>query len=362
MPTPLRRFLAATSAILALTLTAAVAPPGSPRPGPTDGDPLTSQLVIGHRGASAYRPEHTFAAYDLAVRMDVDMLECDLQLTADEVLVCVHDTTVDRTSDGEGRVDAFTLAELRQLDFGSWFDPAFAGASIVPFEEQLDCYLRTNPRLRFHVETKGPATYGGRMEERLVSLLERKGLLETGDVDTSTIVVQSFDPDSLALVKDRAPSLPTALLWPSASSSPSEETAVANALVPLGLLPDYADVAAPNSAVLTADPTLVARFHLNGIPVHTWTVNDRETMDTLLAQGVDGLFTNNPDLLRAAVDERGRGTDPTVRGNPAQISNGCPDVAGRVTSPHGPGDVWEPSPSGRGVRLVVPVDPAPREG
>ncbi len=315
---------------------------------------LGAQLNIAHRGASAYAPEHTFYAYDLAMEMDVDMLECDLFLSRDEVPVCIHDTTVDRTSDGTGRVEDFTLEELRELDFGGWFDPAFAGASIVPFEEQLDCYLHHNPRTRFHVETKDSA--GGRAEQVLVDVLQRKGLIDTGDVQNSTILMQSFDAASLERIKSLAPTLPTAFLF-----------AVPAGLSPLlwylsGAGPDYIDAFAPNVALLQADPLSVARFHAAGHHVHTWTVNDRDTMDSMLELGVDGIFTNNPDVLRSAIDARGSGTTAEYRGNPTEFARGCPGIAGRVTSNMGPGDTWAPSPDGRGVVLVAAVDaPTPED-
>lgn len=309
---------------------------------------LGPQLNIAHRGASAYAPEHTFYAYDLAMEMDVDLLECDLFLSKDEVPVCIHDTTVDRTSDGSGAVESFTLAELRALDFGGWFDPAFRGAKIVPFEEQLDCYLRHNGRMRFHVETKDSA--GGRAEAVLVEVLRRKGLLDTGDLRTSTILMQSFDATSLERIKDLAPTLPTAFLFAVPTSGP----ALLWYLTGSGA--DYIDAMAPNMALLQLDPLVVQRFHAAGHDVHVWTVNDRETMDMALDMGVDGVFTNNPDLLRAAIDERGTGTLPEDRGNPAEFARGCPEVAGRVVSNQGPGDVWAPSPQGQGVVLVAAAD------
>lgn len=313
--------------------------------------PLGPQLNIAHRGASAYAPEHTFYAYDLAMEMDVDMLECDLFLTRDEVPVCIHDTTVDRTSDGSGTVESFTLAELRELDFGGWFDPAFSGAQIVPFEEQLDCYLRHNGRMRFHVETKDSA--GGRAEEVLVEVLRRKGLLDTGDLHTSTILMQSFDAASLERIKALAPSLPTAFLFAVPTSGP----ALLWYLTGSGA--DYIDAMAPNMALLQLDPLVVQRFHAAGHDVHVWTVNDRETMDTALQMGVDGVFTNNPDVLRAAIDERGSGSSVEERANPLEFERGCPGVAGRVVSNQGPGDVWAPSPQDRGVVLVAAVGESP---
>jgi len=314
------------------------------------------QLAIAHRGASAYAPEHTFFAYDLAMAMDADMLECDFILTKDEVPVCIHDETVDRTTGASstGRVDSYTLAQLREMDFGSWFNtsnptyakPEYAGAKIVPFEEQLDCYLRHNPRMRFHVETKDSA--GGRAEQVMVDILTRKGLIATGDlangnVQTSTILLQSFDAGSLERMRQLTTTIPTAFL----TSAPDQNT---GPWMIAGDGPDYIDAFAPNSANLLADPSSVQRFHANGHDVHTWTVNDSQQMGLLLDMGVDGIFTNNMDLLRAAIDERGTGTTKEERGNPAEFERGCPGVAGRVTSNQGPGDVWEPV-GARGVAL-----------
>jgi glycerophosphoryl diester phosphodiesterase len=328
------------------------------------------QINIAHRGASAYAPEHTFFAYDLAVEMDVDMLECDLILSKDEVPVCIHDETLDRTTGGSatGRVDSFTLEQLRQMDFGSWFNtanptaarPEYAGAKIVPFEEQLDCYLSINPKMRFHVETKDSA--GGRAEQVMMELLTRKGLIATGDLErgpggnvrTSTVVLQSFDAGSLERMKQLAPTIPTAFLF----AVPTETTAQWQLA---GTGPDYIDAFAPNSAAILADPTSVERYHINGHDVHTWTVNDSQQMGVLLDLGVDGIFTNNPDLLRAAIDARGNGTTAEERGNPKSFARGCPGVAGRVISKDGPGDVWAPDGK-RGVVLKTAVAAGAKSG
>jgi len=332
----------ALAAALATFSAAALAQVGAP--------PLDKQLVISHRGASAYAPEHTFFAYDLAIQQDSDMLECDLILTADEVPVCIHDETVDRTSERTGRVDSFTLAEMRAMDFGSWFNaanptqakPEYVGAKIVPLEEQLDCYLRLNPKMRFHVETKDSA--GGRAEQVFFDLLTRKGLINTGDpanrVPTSTLVLQSFDDLSLQRFRALNDTVPTAFL---AAAPTGPEL--------LGILPDHVDVYAPNFAAIIANPTLIQLHHANGNDVHTYTVNNAQQMGLLLDMGIDGIFTNNPDLLRAEVDERGNQTAAEERGtNPTEFTPLCAGIAGRVTSNQGPGDVWEPIDL-RGVRL-----------
>lgn len=278
-------------------------------------------LVISHRGASADAPEHTFAAYDLAVAEHTDVLECDLQLTADDVLVCMHDTTVDRTTGGTatGRVGDFTLAQLRAMDFGSWTGPEFAGAKIVPFEEQLRCYSKIDPGLQFEAETKAPAEYGGRMEPALIKLLTRLKLIPTGtaDLDRSPVIIQSFELPSLETVKQLAPSLPTVWLF---VAPPAEVTA--------GAIPAAVDAIAPAAEYLQAVPALVAQAHAAGRQVQTWTVDDPAVMDTLLADGVDGMFTNHTDTLRARVDAR---TGHAPR-RPITFARGCPGVAGTVTA------------------------------
>jgi glycerophosphoryl diester phosphodiesterase len=278
-------------------------------------------VVISHRGASAEAPEHTFAAYDRAVAEHTDVLECDLQLTADDVLVCMHDTTVDRTTGGtaSGRVGDFTLEQLRGMDFGSWTGPQFAGAKIVPFEEQLRCYAKIDPNLQFEAETKAPAEYGGRMEPALVKLLTRLNLISTGtaDVARSKVIIQSFELPSLETVKQPAPSLPTVWLF---VAPPPEVTA--------GSIPDSVDAIAPAAEYLRAVPALVDQAHAAGRQVQTWTVDDPAEMDNLLADGVDGIFTNHTAALRARVDAR-TGAEP----RPALgFARGCPGVAGTVTA------------------------------
>jgi glycerophosphoryl diester phosphodiesterase len=313
----------AWSRMLAGLVAAGVVVAAGAGPAAAAGDPSEEvpALVIAHRGASADAPEHTFAAYDRAVEQNADVLECDLQLTADEVLVCVHDTTVDRTTGGTatGRVDSFTLEQLRAMDFGSWFGPEFAGASIVPFEEQLRCYGSAAPNLQFYAETKAPSEYGGRMEPALVKLLLRLDLIPEGDADprTAPVIIQSFELASLDAVKQLAPSLPTAWLW---AAPPAE--------LGRGEIPDFVDVLAPAAAYLEGIPGFPDLAHLGGREVHTWTVDDPAVMDQLLQSEVDGIFSNRPATLRARVDEYTGRAAP----RPVELERDCPGVAGTVTA------------------------------
>lgn len=298
------------------------------------GEPLGDVKVIAHRGASGYAPEHTFFAYDLAIEQDSDFIECDMQMTSDGVLVCVHDSTVDRTSDGTGDIEQLSLADLRALDWGSWFNDTatepnerFAGAQVVPFEEQLDCYRAINPRVRFHIETKSPESLGGAMEAELARVLGDRGLIPEDGPNPATdlAIVQSFSRLSLEIMKSEEPRLATALLFaaPDGTNVTLEEAA-------LGTVPDVADAMAPNSAFLAANPTYIDNVHANGAEVHTWTVDDEAQMQRLVDAGVDGIFTNVPDVARQVVDGGGNAVSAELRGNPADVDPLCPGVAGTV--------------------------------
>ena len=253
--------------------------------------------VIAHRGASHDAPEHTLAAYDLAVLRDhADFLECDLQVTRDGALVCVHDATVDRTSGGTGAVAGMTLEELRTLDLGSWFnrdhperaDAGYEGQRVVTLDEQIARYRPLDPELRFHIETKTGAGKG-EVEAALVDILELHELLDP-DPGSAHAVVQSFHPESLAIVNQMTgDGVPTALLSP----GPGPER------LPLGV-----DIAAPDHRALLANPDYISQMHDQGAEVHTWTVDDPDVMGTLIEAGVDGIFTNRPDVLRRLLNER----------------------------------------------------------
>ncbi|MBB5789305.1 glycerophosphodiester phosphodiesterase [Jiangella mangrovi] len=323
---------------------------GTPAPA---GEPAAPVLVIAHRGASSYQPEHTFAAYDLAIEMDADMIECDVQITADEQLVCLHDTTLNRTARDPdtgaqitGRVETYTLAQLREMDFGRWKGAQFAGQEIVPLAEQLLCYRTINPRMRFHIETKDPEGYDASMEELVVELLDRVGYVPDSPASpaTSPIIIQSFSGASLERLKAVAPTLPTAYL----STPPANWQ-----------IPDAYDALSPSNGYIRSNPGFVDAMHAQGKFVHTYTVDDPAIMDQLLDLGVDGIFTNKPDVLRERVDARGTGVPASERGNPSELAHGCPGIAGTVNSiedvPQVPSITFAPGRSEVRAGSTVPV-------
>jgi glycerophosphoryl diester phosphodiesterase len=241
--------------------------------------PPPAVAIIAHRGASGHAPEHTFAAYDRAVAMGADYLEQDLQMTSDGELVVLHDDTLDRTTSGSGRVDAHSLAEVRALDAGRWFAPGFAGERVPTLDQVLTRYGHAQ---RYYIETKEPETADA-MEEKLVALLARHGLVEPA-ADAQQVLVQSFSAASLRRVRELEPRLPLIQLV---------GTRRPELLGRLDEVREYAFGIGPARALV--DPALVAAAHERGLAVHPWTCNTREEHEQAVALGVDGAFSNFPD-------------------------------------------------------------------
>ena len=267
---------------------------------------VSGALVIAHRGASAYAPEHTFASYDLAIKQGADYLEQDLQLTADGVLVVLHDTTHDRTARGPaesctGPVAEKTLAQIETCEVGTWFndaypehaDPAYVGLRIPTMKQVLDRY---GARAQYYIELKAIAAGSG-MEKSLLELLAREGLLDTA-VNRRPVFVQSFAPDVLKAVHAVRPELPLVQLLP--------DIGLPIDMATLDAAREYAVAIGPPSA--QTNQALVDAAHDRCLDVHPYTVNDPSEMARLLDAGVEGMFTNVPDVLRAA--RKGRSAPP----------------------------------------------------
>ena len=257
--------------------------------------PPPKPTLIAHRGASVLAPEHTFAAYDLAIEIGADYLEHDLQLTFDDVLVVLHDDTLDRTARGpaencSGAVAEKTLVQLETCDFGMWFtgrDPAagnrFGGQRIVSLDA---LFARYGTSVRYYIETKQPEKAPG-MEAALVSLLAAHGLLPTNPRDRS-VVVQSFSTESLRKLHALQPELPLVRLLDEGELGTAADTELAElSKIAVGIGPNHIDV----------DEDLVTSAHRHGLVVHPWTVNTRADMHRVLELGVDGVFTDDSELF-----------------------------------------------------------------
>ncbi|MFF8692263.1 glycerophosphodiester phosphodiesterase [Streptomyces sp. NPDC015144] len=262
--------------------------------GPADAK-RSSPVVIAHRGASAYAPENTLPAIDKARALGFDWVENDVQFTKDGVLVVMHDTDLRRTTDVEevfpGRaswgVKDFTAKEIAKLDAGSWFGPQFAGTKVPTLKQYLKRVERNRQKLL--LEIKSPELYPG-IEKETLRVLRQNGWLDRAHVK-NRLVVQSFGADSVKKVHQLRPDVTTGFLG---------TPAVAD-------LPSYAaftDQINPSHPSVSAD--YVAAVHaLKGahgkkLQVNTWTVNDAATATKLAGLGVDGIITNNPDVVRDA--------------------------------------------------------------
>lgn len=259
---------------------------------------MTNPLVFAHRGSSYDLPEHTLAAYLRALDEGADGLECDVRLTRDGHLVCVHDRRLDRTSNGHGLVSARTLAELEVLDFGSWHPGVLAAERDEPLDEShtrlltlerlLDAVLAAGRPVRLLIETKHPTRYGRGVERRLVGMLRRYGLAEPGPDDPVRVTVMSFSPLAVRRIRELAPALPTVLLLE-----------VLPRWLRLGRLPFGAPIAGPGIGLVRARPQLVPALRATGHQVYVWTVNEPTDLELVLSAGVDGVITDRPALTLA---------------------------------------------------------------
>jgi glycerophosphoryl diester phosphodiesterase len=238
--------------------------------------------IIAHRGASAYAPENTLAAFDLAIAQGADLIEFDVHLSADDQPVIIHDETLERTTDGQGRVRGMSLRALKRLDAGRWYGTAFRGQRLQSVGEVFERY---RGRVGFAVELKaGGRTYPG-IEDRVVSLVE------IYDVVADSLIL-SFDRPALATVARRNPELRRVLLVDTAGDAESAHAESPSSAIGL--------------AARLASATRVEAVRTANRAIYVWTVNDDPTITRLARLGVDGIITDVPDRARALLSEHWR--------------------------------------------------------
>lgn len=234
---------------------------------------------VAHRGATAYAPENTIAAFDLAVDMKADYIEIDVQRSKDGKLVLIHDTTVDRTTDGTGKVGDLTFEQLRSLDAGSWKGEQFAGEPIPTFEEILDRY---HGKIGILIELKAPELYPG-IEEQVAEVLKERNLDKP---QNEKIIIQSFNFESVKRVDQLLPKVPVGVL----TSNRADTT-----LEALQEFSTYADWFNPSYGIVTEE--LVNQVHSQGMQIGSWTVRSQEAADFLFEMGVDAIISDYPDYV-----------------------------------------------------------------
>jgi glycerophosphoryl diester phosphodiesterase len=265
--------------------------------------------VVAHRGASEDAPEHTLAAYRKAIEDGADALECDVRLTADGHLVCVHDRRVNRTSNGRGAVSALELSKLATLDFGSWksreqgvespgweespdWEAAWGDTSVLTLERLLGLVADAGRRVELAIETKHPTRWAGQVESRLLAMLRRFGLDAPRRGEESPVRVMSFSARSLQRVRAASPHLPTVYLMQFLSPRVRE-----------GRLPEGVHIAGPSVRIVRGHPGYVATLRAAGHRVHVWTVNEPADVELCASLGVDAIITNRP---RQVLSQLGR--------------------------------------------------------
>jgi glycerophosphoryl diester phosphodiesterase len=271
---------------------------GSPRAG------QNSPLVIAHRGSSRAEPEHTLKAYLRAIDEGADALECDVRLTADSHLVCVHDRRVNRTSNGRGTVSTLELAELEGLDWGSWKKGHPDDLELPDRDRNRLLTLRhllttvtahTDRPLGLAIETKHPTRYAGLVERHLARLLGEFGLDQPAGPDTPGVRVMSVSQLAVQRMRQLCPDVPAVYLM--------DES------VPLrfrdGSLPRGVNIVGLDIRIVRRWPRTVLRQQRRGHEVYVWTVDDPADVSLCIELGVDAIITNHPAAVLDAVRTNG---------------------------------------------------------
>jgi glycerophosphoryl diester phosphodiesterase len=236
---------------------------------------MTKPLLFAHRGLSSQAPENTMAAFKLAVQRRFDGIETDAHLTADGKLALIHDENTRRTAGVGGKVVDLTMADLKKLDAGSWYDDAFAGESIPEFWQLLELVKPSS--LIINLELKNNVCRYPGLEQAVLSELKRFEMLDR-------VLFSSFNHSSMALVKELEPKVETALLYSNILHRTAKYVQMCKAD---GIHPQHHSV----------DRSLVEECHRAGLKVRPWTVDNSADAEIMSAFGVDALVSNCPDEL-----------------------------------------------------------------
>lgn len=245
---------------------------------------LPQPVIFAHRGASAHAPENTLAAFDLAIEQGADGVELDVKLSADGRVIVIHDATVDRTTGAHGRVKDMTLAELRSLGAGGFFSEKFQGEKIPTLEEVFETVGR---RTFINVELTNYNTPRDHLVESVCMLVKKFGLQKR-------VLFSSFLPGNLANARSYLPDVPTGLL-------------ALNGILGLwsrsfGFAFGKYDALHPH--LRNATQNLIYFTHRLKKRIHVWTVNEEADLRRLFKWGVDGIFTDDPQLAVKARGEK----------------------------------------------------------
>ncbi len=277
--------------------------------------------IFAHRGASYQFAEHTRAAYLQALVEGADGVECDVHMTRDEQLVCIHDSTLDRTSNGTGDVADHTLRELRDLDFASWkgstIPPEFGGIAdqFLSLADLLELLLAAGREVSLAIELKHPSPFGLKLEEKVVVFLMKRGWdPESSTLANVSISFMSFNPDSVKHLLEKVPSHTVCQLVSDVRPAELRAELHLGALTAAAVIrllrralndgeqnidSHAAGIAGPGVDYVTAHPARVRRWIAEGIRIRVWTVDDPDDVELMRELGVQEITTNRPAAVRA---------------------------------------------------------------
>ena len=246
---------------------------------------LSRPIIFGHRGAPVHAPENTLASFQQALLAGAPAIELDAKLTADQQVVVLHDATLDRTTNGYGQLAAHTLSQVRELDAGGWFSPAFRGEKVPTLADVFDL---VRDKALINVELTNYQTTNDALVEKVVELV-RQFRLE------SSVLFSSFNPQNLLRSRRLIPEVPLGFLILEGQAGWFSRNMATRFIAYDALHPSQKDVS----------PRMVQNQHQRHKLVHVWTVNQPDEISKLVAWEVDGIFTDDPALALRVLKEAG---------------------------------------------------------
>lgn len=238
----------------------------------------TNTVIFAHRGACALAPENTISSFELAVAHQTDAVELDAKLSKDGVVMVIHDPTLDRTTNGTGKVNEHTLAELKALDAGSKFNAKYAGEKIPTLEEVFEA---VGKKVLVNVELTNYSSPKDDLIAKVAEVVKRQKMQDR-------VLFSSFIPKNLKMMKELLPDTPVALLCLEGLGGMFSRSVFLTHVSPAIIHPYLTDV----------DPMYVRLEHRRHRRVHVWTVNAEQDIKHMLAMRVDGIFTDDPQKAR----------------------------------------------------------------
>ena len=239
----------------------------------------TIPLNLGHRGAQKVAPENTMAAFERARSMGADGVELDVQLSSDGAMIVMHDSRVERTTNGQGAIKELTLEYLRGLDAGGWFSPEFSGERVPILDEVLDWAGNT---MLLNIEMKSFSMAGDGLEAKVIEAVRSRNM-------QGRVILSSFNPLSLIRARHIAPEIPIGMLYAKNLALPLRRAWLRPAVRPDALHPHW---------TMVSDPYMTWA-HRTGYRVNVWTADEFRDQQRLTELHVDTIITNRPDTLAA---------------------------------------------------------------